>query len=197
MRASVLLSLYRTPSSSITGLYDDASRTRRRHSSDTPTVVDTATRVVARGGGRLYYPSMKLPHHTIHKLEEGLNEAFEDFPEVEAVFLFGSVAEGRAGAESDLDLAIVPSGAGLRERRLDLLSALVRAGLDDVDLVFLDTADVVLRYEAVRPNFLIYARESFDHGEYYSRTLREYWDFLPYLELQRESMKRRILYGQT
>jgi predicted nucleotidyltransferase len=140
---------------------------------------------------------MKLPHDTIHNLEEGINEAFEDFPEVEAVFLFGSVAEGRAGAESDLDLAIVPSGAGLRERRLDLLSALVRAGLDDVDLVFLDTADVVLRYEAVRPNFLIYARESFDHGEYYSRTLREYWDFLPYLELQRESMKRRILYGQT
>jgi predicted nucleotidyltransferase len=140
---------------------------------------------------------MKLSPHTIRKLEEGLNEAFEDFPEVEAVFLFGSVAEGRAGAESDLDLAIVPSGAGLRERRLDLLSALVRAGLDDVDLVFLDTADVVLRYEAVRPNFLIYARESFDRGEYYSRTLREYWDFLPYLELQRESMKRRILYGQT
>lgn len=160
-------------------------------------MVDTATRIVARGGRRFYHSSMKLPPRTIHKLEEGLNEVFEDFPEVEAVFLFGSVAEDRVGAESDLDLAIVPSGAGLRERRLDLLSALVRAGFDDVDLVFLDTADVVLRYEAVRPNLLIYAREGFDHGEYYSRALREYWDFLPYLELQRESMKRRILYGQT
>lgn len=85
----------------------------------------------------------------------------------------------------------------MRQRRLDLLSALVRSGFDNVDLVFLDAADVVLRYEAVRPNLLIYAREGFEYGEYYSRTLREYWDFLPYFELQRDSMKQRILYGQT
>jgi len=72
------------------------------------------------------------------------------------------MAEGRAGPHSDLDLAVVPTSPAARGRRLDILAALVAAGLDDVDLAILDGADVVLRFEAVRPNRLVYAREGFD-----------------------------------
>jgi len=52
---------------------------------------------------------------------------------------------------------------------------------------------VVLRYEVIRPNCLIYARADFDHGGYYSRALRGYLDFLPYLEIQRKAFKQRLL----
>ncbi|MGH8577282.1 MAG: type VII toxin-antitoxin system MntA family adenylyltransferase antitoxin, partial [Gammaproteobacteria bacterium] len=48
------------------------------------------------------------------------------------------MAEGRAGPHSDLDLAVVPTSRAARERRLDILAALVAAGLDDVDLAILD-----------------------------------------------------------
>ena len=84
-------------------------------------------------------------------LAERLADVFGRFPEVLAVYLFGSVAEGRAGLHSDLDLAVVPASPAARGRRLDLLAALIAAGLDDVDLAILDGADVVLRFEAVRP----------------------------------------------
>ena len=80
-------------------------------------------------------------------------------------------------------------------RRLDLLAALVAAGRDDVDLAILDGADVVLRFEAVRPNRLVYAREGFDHGTYYSRAVREYFDLLPILAIQGEALKRRLLHA--
>ncbi len=41
-------------------------------------------------------------------------------------------------------------------------------------VVILDVEDVVLRYEAIRPNCLVYAKDGFDRGDYYSRRLREY-----------------------
>jgi len=85
-------------------------------------------------------------------LGKRIADVFGHFPEVLAVYLFGSVAEGRAGPHSDLDLAVVPANPAARGRRLDILAALVAAGLDDVDLAILDGADVVLRFEAVRPN---------------------------------------------
>lgn len=102
---------------------------------------------------------------------------FRFFPEVEAVFLFGSRAEGRAGLESDLDLALVvrEPTPGLKLR---LLEALIRAGFDRVDLLFLNQADPVTRYEALRPKRMLFAREGFDRGGYYSRVLREYLTIL-------------------
>ncbi len=79
--------------------------------------------------------------------------------------------------------------------KLDVLADLARAGFCDVDLVFLDTDDIVLKYEAVRQNQLVYHREDFDRGAFYSLVVRQYLDFLPYLEVQRKAYRRRILSG--
>ncbi|MCX7854959.1 MAG: nucleotidyltransferase domain-containing protein [Anaerolineae bacterium] len=125
---------------------------------------------------------------------EALKRVFGKYPEVRAVYLFGSIAEGRKGPESDLDLAIVPRSPAARARRLDILADLARAGFCNVDLIFLDTSDIVLRYEAVRLNRVVYQAEDFDPGEMYSRIVRQYLDFLPYLQVQREAYRRRILH---
>ncbi len=122
-----------------------------------------------------------------------LAEVFSHYPEIQAVYLFGSVAGGTTHAESDLDLAIVPRHPNLRRKKLDILTDLARAGFDNVDLVFLDTDDIVLKYEAVRQNRLVYQTEDFDPGTMYSKIVRQYLDFLPYLEVQRAAYKRRIL----
>ena len=127
-------------------------------------------------------------------LGDRLREVFAGFPEVEAVYLFGSVAEGRANAASDIDLGLVVSSP-LGVRKLDILAELTAAGIDNVDLVTLDTDDIVLRFEVVGANRLIYARETFDHGTYFSRTVREYFDFQPYLDVQRKAYKERLERG--
>jgi len=125
-----------------------------------------------------------------------LSELFRKYPDVQAVYLFGSFAAGSVHAESDLDLAGIPRHSSIRARKLDILADLARCGFCNVDLVFLDTDDIVLKYEAVRQNRLVYQAEDFDRGAMYSRIVRQYLDFIPYLNVQREAYKRRILLGQ-
>ena len=126
---------------------------------------------------------------------DGLRDVFQCYPEVQAVYLFGSHATGRLHLESDVDLGLVPANPGARTRKLDILTDLARSGFCEVSLVFLDTADVVLRYEAVRHNRLIYSTKHFDRGAFYAKVVREYLDFGPYLEVLREAYKMRIIDG--
>lgn len=125
-----------------------------------------------------------------------LDAVFQKYPEIQAVYVFGSVATGKVKAGSDLDLGIVPKTPSLHERKLDILTDLARLGFCEVDLVFLDVEDIVLRFEIVKHNKVIYQTSDFERGEYYSRILRQYFDFLPYLKVQREALKRRILDGK-
>jgi predicted nucleotidyltransferase len=127
---------------------------------------------------------------------QAIADVFERYPGVRAVYLFGSHAAGTARPDSDVDLAVVPRDASVRERKLDILADLVRRGIDHVDLVILDTDDLVLQYEAVRYNRVIYQTPDFEPGTMYSYVIRRYLDFLPYLERQREAYKRRLLNDQ-
>lgn len=112
--------------------------------------------------------------------------------------MFGSGASGRLHAESDLDLAVYSNDPAIRAKRLDILMDLTRRGFNNVDLVFLDKKDIVLRFEAVRQNRLVYCARDFDAGSFFSLVVRQYFDFAPYLKTQREAYKRRTLHdGQN
>jgi hypothetical protein len=102
-----------------------------------------------------------------------------------------------ARADSDIDLALITRDGSLRHRVVDVLSDLSAHGFCNVDLAFLDTDDVVLKHQAVRLNQVIYHTPDFDRGGTYSRIIREYLDFKPYLDIQREAYKRRILNAET
>jgi len=125
-----------------------------------------------------------------------LKKVFQEYPAIQAVYLFGSRAIGKTHPGSDLDLAVVPEDNRVRSQKLNILTDLARLGIDNIDLVFLDTEDIVLKYEAVKHNHLIYQKENFSRGEMYSRVVRQYLDFKPYLKVQREAYKRRLCNGQ-
>jgi predicted nucleotidyltransferase len=65
-----------------------------------------------------------------------LKTIFEKYPEVQAVYLFGSIASGRANAGSELDLAVLTDDTRLRGRKLDILAELARKGFCNVDVVY-------------------------------------------------------------
>lgn len=126
-----------------------------------------------------------------------LEDVFQRYTAIQAVYVFGSIGSGKTHQGSDLDLAIVPRSMTLKEKKLLLLTDLARRGFCDVDLIFLDTKDIVLKYEAIRQNQLIFAAYDFDRGSMYSKIIRQYLDFAPYLETQRKAYKRRIESGST
>ena len=133
----------------------------------------------------------------IHKLSSIIATVCKRYPDIQAVYLFGSAASGRQHTESDIDLAVVPRSKKARGMKLSILSDLTRQGLDRVDLVFLDTDDTVLKYEAVRQNKIVYSTHDFDRGALYSKAVREYLDLEPCLAVQRHAQKRRMLIDQT
>ena len=90
---------------------------------------------------------------------------------------------------------MVPRSDTLRRQKLDILADLIRAGFDNVDLLILDTADLVLNYEAVRYNRIVYQTNDFEPTIFYSNAVRKYLDFLPFLKVQRQAYKQRILNG--
>ncbi|MBW2075804.1 MAG: nucleotidyltransferase domain-containing protein [Deltaproteobacteria bacterium] len=126
-----------------------------------------------------------------------LVNVFKKYPEIQAVYLFGSTAAGNVHQQSDLDLAIIPRTKALREQKLTILSDLARHGFCDVAPVFLDSDDIVLQYEAVRQNIVVYQTPGFERGTTYSRIVRQYLDFYPYLSVQRQAYKKRILHGKS
>ena len=125
-----------------------------------------------------------------------LPDVFRNYPEIEAVYLFGSATSGNVHPESDIDLGIIPDTKGLREQKLIILADLARVGFCNVDLIFIDSGDIVLQYEAVRQNNVVYQSPSFDRGSTYSKIIRQYLDFYPYLAVQRRAYKKRIINGK-
>jgi predicted nucleotidyltransferase len=134
----------------------------------------------------LKHPDLKL-----------LRKTFQKYPDIEAVYLFGSAAYGKVHQDSDLDLGIIARIKGLQKKKLAILADLAHQGFCNVDLVFLERDDIVLKYEAVRQNVLVYDTPQFDRGATYSKIVRQYLDFCPYLSVHRKAYKKRILDGKT
>lgn len=133
----------------------------------------------------------------MHPPLANLPNILKKFPLIQAAYIFGSIASGKERKDSDLDLGIFPRSSEIRNQRLDILQELAKEGFSNVDLVFLDTDNIVLKYEAIRQNKLIYQTSDFDRGSTYSFIVRQYLDFLPFLKTQRQAYKRKTLDGKT
>jgi predicted nucleotidyltransferase len=130
-------------------------------------------------------------------LERRLAEVLSDFKEIRAAYLFGSHAVGGQGSESDIDIGLVLRPGTDRTLKLDVLADLTRSGFEHVDIVLLNDADPVLRFEVVRPNRLIFARPDFDHPSYFSLALRMHEDEFYLLRWQRAALKERLQRAET
>src|SRR5947209_5189940 len=85
---------------------------------------------------------------------------------VALAYLFGSQARGDADHESDLDIAVLPDPAVLREDRATLRFRLARSlaerlglPLEMIDVVSLPDAPTLLQYNVIRRGRPLYARD--------------------------------------
>ena len=131
----------------------------------------------------------------INHLSQQLHSVFAKFPEILAVYLYGSHVEGRARADSDIDLGVVSSEAASSELRIKLLSLIVDLGIDRVDLVFLNESSALIRHAATMHNSIVYSREEFDPLSYQLRAVKEYTDMLPIYKLPKDLLKERLNSG--
>ncbi len=108
-----------------------------------------------------------------------LKKLFARDPRVLGVFLFGSQVDGYATTRSDIDLAVLFDRDLSLEEELAFEVATSQAlGADNVDIVNLNRANLLLRFRAISGQ-LLYERDGERVSDFVERTLIEYRDFEP------------------
>lgn len=111
---------------------------------------------------------------------------FQEFP-VDLAYIFGSVAQHNARPESDVDIAVLLSGALSQEERfelrLKLIGALSRTLKKSVDVVVLnDTASLFFKYVILKEGQLLYQKSEEHRIDFESKLMSLYFDYQPFLE---------------
>ena len=122
-----------------------------------------------------------------------LKKIFAEYNKIKAAYLFGSCATGKQNRNSDLDIGILLAEDYDEMIKLDILTKLTKSNFDNVDLVIINNVSILVKYEVIKHNQLIYCKEDFDSSAYFSKIIRLFLDFKPYLEVQRMYLKERII----
>jgi len=114
-----------------------------------------------------------------HSIDEQLKEVLSRFPSIVLAVIFGSVAEGRQRADSDLDIAVASAYPLVAEEKIALIGAVAERIGRPVDLVDLKAISEPLLGQIVRHGRRILGSDTL-YGELISRHLFEQADFMPY-----------------
>lgn len=116
-------------------------------------------------------------------LDDRLNQLhllLESNLRVLAVFAFGSQVDGYATPRSDVDLAVLFAGDVPLKEQLALQVRIADILSQDVDLVSINDAPLLLRHRAIRGR-LLFERDPVAVANLIEDTLRKYRDFAPRL----------------
>ena len=107
--------------------------------------------------------------------------------EILEAYLFGSRARGRARRDSDVDVAVYVDEARTRDSawgyRAELTTDLMVAlGTNDVDVVVLNRAPILLYHRVLRDGVRVLSRDLRATTTRAGQALSRYFDFLPQLD---------------
>ena len=141
-----------------------------------------------------------MPHIGADRVQSRLDGFFETRPEVLFAYLFGSVARGNAGALSDIDIAVYLDPLQLPKKtgygfHCELLVELQALLANDTDLVVLNQASTVLRYQVIKDGTLIFCRSEDSRRDFHDHAVKAYLDLKPLLKAQRYYLHKRVAAG--
>ena len=133
------------------------------------------------------------PYGKISPMEmlERLKQQASAWPELKLAVLFGSTARGKARPKSDVDLGILldPYSPELRFR---LEGDLGRVAGRPVDVILLDGAPPLLRFEIAREGVLLFQREDHLWTDFKTKAMVDWWDWAPTHRMIAAGVVRRL-----
>jgi predicted nucleotidyltransferase len=127
-----------------------------------------------------------MPNHADREQQQAILRALAPFY-VEQVVLFGSLAEGRARPESDLDVAVESREPLSSQQKMAMIEALALASSRPVDLVDLRTAGQPLLTRIVTTGVRLKGSDA-DWARLVYRNIMDNEDFVP---LQQRILRAR------
>ena len=113
--------------------------------------------------------------------ESEIRKIFEQVGDVETAYVFGSVATGKDTDRSDIDIAVYLEESFESEKvfdkKISILNNLAKILGEETDLVILNSASFLLKYNVISEGKIIYSSSKTRKAEIESRMLREYLDW--------------------
>jgi uncharacterized protein len=108
------------------------------------------------------------------RLNEATSLLRRELPDVRVVYVFGSQATSNANAESDVDIALLPSTKLDEVARWHLQEKLASLLGRNVDLVDLRSASTVMQKEIIASGQVVYQADEAERQGYEARVLSSY-----------------------
>jgi predicted nucleotidyltransferase len=132
-----------------------------------------------------------------YKLLKQIKDYFKDIEEVDAVYLFGSIASGRAETTSDIDIAILLKPEVNPYKPVDIqLKVMSDLGMllkNQVDVVLLGDADPILEHQIRKHGKILIDKSPINRIAYEINARKKYFDFIYRHDNYMETLKNRIL----
>ena len=122
------------------------------------------------------------------------------FDHIKLFMLFGSRSRGDYTQSSDIDIAILLDNNFLNkinplELRAELISFFSSQLDNECDVILINQANSFLKYQIVKYGKIIYISNDMNYAPFFSKVLKEYFDFRYYKKLHNERMLQRIKKG--
>lgn len=141
-----------------------------------------------------------MDNELFEQVSSRLASFFSNKPEICFAYLFGSVSQGTAGKLSDIDLAVFlaplkrppTSRYGYASELAAELSSLLRRA---VDLVILNEASTMIKYQVLKYGKQVYCRSEEQRRIFHETAVRNYLDLKPLFKVQNYYLHKRIASG--
>lgn len=132
---------------------------------------------------------------------EAIRQALEAVPEVRLAVLFGSTARGTARRGSDLDIGVSLADCPADPYGNALAVSLERLTGRTVDLILLDSAPPLLRFEISRDGLLLVEREAHAWSTFRAHAMIDWWDWAPTARMVHriavERLREKVAHGTS
>ncbi len=143
---------------------------------------------------------MMRSEKSVALMDEKIRGILREKKAIGFAYLFGSYSTGTTHRDSDVDIAVhlterekLKDSLRWRLRLMAEISSELR--MNDVDVVVLNEAPLVLRYEIVSSGKIIVNTVPGSELEFRLRTMKEYFDTAPMRDMFRRVMKKKIREG--
>ena len=143
--------------------------------------------------------SLNVSYEFMARIIKQLDNFFSSKREVLAVYLFGSWASGKSKKNSDADVAILLSPSAAKKAfnfQMRWQEDLARILGTNVDLVILNEADPLLKFQVYSKGLPAHIKMSASAEKHKWRAICEYWDWIPSQRiLEKTALTRMEKYG--
>ncbi|MPM85197.1 hypothetical protein SDC9_132275 [bioreactor metagenome] len=133
----------------------------------------------------------------INEIEKAMSEHMHNLIShygIKLIYIFGSYAKGENREDSDLDIAMYFHNEIDGFRKLDILDKLVEIfDREDIDLVILNNADEVLKFQVIKYGNLMYMENLATKVIFEARVMSEYMDMEHFRKVRNEFSHKRFL----